>query len=221
MRRCRRYRPELVCEGRPAVLRFCIDRYEYPNIAGARPVVMVDYFQAERACRLEGKRLCEVEEWTFACEGREIWPYPYGLERDAAACNFDRGYRQPDLGAFARPHEVSIEVERLDQRVLSGAPARCTSPFGVHDMTGNVDEWAHDPRGSRHKPPYDTALKGGYWGPIRARCRPQTGSHNGWFRFYQVGFRCCADTLDGRPARELLPRTVRLPRRQRIRAPGD
>ena len=59
---------------RPSKLRFCIDRYEYPNLRGVRPVVMVDYFQAENACEIEGKRLCEAEEWTFACEGVGTWP---------------------------------------------------------------------------------------------------------------------------------------------------
>lgn len=35
-------------------------------------------------------------------------------------------------------------------------------------------------------------LKGGYWGPIRARCRPSTRAHGEDFAFYQIGFRCCA-----------------------------
>lgn len=219
--RCRRYRQELICEGRPTALRFCVDRYEYPNLPGVRPVVMVDYFQAEQGCAVEGKRLCEAEEWSLACEGPGTWPYPYGLERDASACNIDRAVAEPDLRSFARPQEVSVEVERLDQRVASGSMARCVSPFGVYDMTGNVDEWVHNRRGKVGRPPYETGLKGGYWGPIRARCRPMTTSHNGWFRFYQAGFRCCQDPLDGRPVRRNLPRKVRLPRRQRMKPPPD
>jgi sulfatase modifying factor 1 len=65
--------------------------------------------------------------------------------------------------------------------------ARCVSPFGVHDMTGNVDEWVVNEKGE----PYRSGLKGGYFGKIRAQCRPMTTDHNEWFRFYQVGFRCC------------------------------
>ncbi|MEO6572634.1 MAG: hypothetical protein ABIP89_02255, partial [Polyangiaceae bacterium] len=38
------------------------------------------------------------------------------------------------------------------------------------------------------------ALKGGYWGPVRDRCRPSTTAHNEDFIFYQIGFRCCGDT---------------------------
>ncbi|MFS8071048.1 MAG: hypothetical protein ACMG6S_32165, partial [Byssovorax sp.] len=36
-------------------------------------------------------------------------------------------------------------------------------------------------------------LKGGYWGPVRTRCRPATRSHDENHLFYQEGFRCCTD----------------------------
>jgi sulfatase modifying factor 1 len=42
-------------------------------------------------------------------------------------------------------------------------------------------------------------LKGGYWGPVRTRCRPSTRVHGLDFSFYQQGFGCCAD---GKPGRE-------------------
>jgi hypothetical protein len=41
--------------------------------------------------------------------------------------------------------------------------------------------------------PYKSGLKGGYWGPVRDRCRPMTTAHYENFVFYQIGFRCCAD----------------------------
>lgn len=34
-------------------------------------------------------------------------------------------------------------------------------------------------------------LKGGYWGPVRTRCRPATRAHGPEHAFYQQGFRCC------------------------------
>ncbi|MBI3204021.1 MAG: SUMF1/EgtB/PvdO family nonheme iron enzyme [Myxococcales bacterium] len=189
--RCRRYDEKVLCEGTKVPKRFCIDRYEYPNQPGAYPVVMASWVEAEAACHAEGKRLCTEDEWTFACEGETRVPYPYGFERKADACNIDRTYRNPDFSAFSHDRAIADEVSRLDQRVPSGSMAGCVSPFGVHDMTGNVDEWVLNEAPKTDAGEDVSSLKGGYWGPIRARCRPVTSSHNRWFRFYQVGFRCC------------------------------
>ena len=56
-------------------------------------------------------------------------------------------------------------------------------------MTGNVDEWTRSARSTG----FSSILKGGYWGPVRARCRPATRAHNEDFIAYQQGFRCCGD----------------------------
>jgi hypothetical protein len=204
---CAEYAPEVICEGRLEHRRYCVDRYEYPNLEGVYPVVMVDYDEAKHACSVEGKRLCTTEEWEFACEGPQMWPYPYGTKRDPSSCNIDKPHPEPELILFSRPWAISGEVDRLDQRVRSGEMARCVSPFGVHDMTGNVDEWAFNRNGKLHEKPYQSGLKGGYWGPVRTRCRPMTSSHNQWFSFYQVGFRCCADAAAPRAADGPAPRS--------------
>src|SRR5262249_25154587 len=139
--RCESYRSPPLCEGPIQKKRFCIDRYEYPNLEGVRPVVMVSWNEAKSACEAEGKRLCTGSEWTLACEGAERLPYPYGSTCDTTACNIDRPHPDGDEGALQNPREGAGEVSRLDQRVASGEMSRCTSPYGVHDMTGNVDEW--------------------------------------------------------------------------------
>ncbi len=185
--RCARFAPDSSCPGAREPHDFCIDRYEYPNQAGALPQVMVSFIEARASCEALGKRLCTSREWTFACEGEAGLPYPYGLERDAEACNIDRPHRAPDFQQFAHG-DAAAEAARLDQRVPSGSRARCLSPFGVGDMTGNVDEWVVNESGE----PFVSGLKGGYWGKIRARCRPMTTAHGPEFRFYQIGFRCCA-----------------------------
>jgi sulfatase modifying factor 1 len=213
---CREYAPEVLCEGRLQRRRYCMDEFEYPNIEGVYPAVMADFGDAISACAVEGKRLCSTEEWEFACEGPQMWPYPYGLVRDPTACNIDRPHPEPNLPDFSDPWKISAEVDRLDQRVRSGELARCVSPFGIRDMTGNVDEWVVNEAGKRDEKPFRSALKGGYWGPIRARCRPMTSTHNEWFSFYQVGFRCCADPLDHVA---VAPPPPNGPRRQRLVSP--
>jgi len=196
---CEQFGHEVLCEGRLEVRRFCIDVYEYPNLQGVKPAVMADWNEAMRACRVEGKRLCGVEEWEFACEGPGMWPYPYGAVRDRTACNIDQVEETPDAEALSRPVRVGEEVERVDRRVKSGSMPRCVSPFGVYDMTGNVDEWVDNPQGKKGEPPFRSSLKGDDWGSNRARCRPIDSTIPESFTSPQRGFRCCADAARGSP----------------------
>jgi len=168
---------------------FCIDKYEYPNKLGEKPVVMKTWTDAQDICKHLGKRLCTDSEWTLACEGNERLPYPYGRKRDAKACNIDKNLPEVDQKAVADPKRSAAEVARLYQAEPSGSRPGCFSPFGVFDMTGNVDEWVVNESGK----PFKSGSKGGYWGPVRARCRPMTTAHGETFPFYQTGFRCCAD----------------------------
>lgn len=168
----------------------CIDRYEYPNRKGEYPVVLVDWHEAGALCKAEGKRLCTEDEWTFACEGEEASPYPYGYVRDVDACIVDKPWR-PYKGSWAVSGRASESAKRelddLWQGVPSGTQPKCRSPFGVYDMIGNVDEWTTSSRPGRK-----SILKGGYWGPVRTRCRPSTRAHGETHVFYQESVRCCS-----------------------------
>ncbi len=171
-------------------MHFCIDRFEFPNRKGEYPVIYVDWHESSRMCANEGKRLCTEHEWTFACEGEDALPYPYGFDRDKDACLVDKPWRAFDPKSYgSKKDAITRELDRLWQGVPSGSLAKCKSPFGVYDMTGNVDEYTRSmmPTGSK------ASLKGGYWGPVRTRCRPTTRAHGPEHAFYQQGFRCCAD----------------------------
>lgn len=196
-RRCTEFAPSGACQTTTVRKHFCMDRFEYPNQEGRAPVVMKTWHEAAAACKADGKRLCTDSEWTLACEGQEHLPYPYGLRRDANACNIDKPHPDVNEKALADPATRDAEVTRLWQGEASGARAACVSPFGVNDMTGNVDEWVVNETG----PGFRSGLKGGYWGPVRDRCRPMTTAHNEDFSFYQIGFRCCADA-PGEPPRK-------------------
>lgn len=175
-------------------MHYCIDRFEYPNRAGANPIVMVDWYEAAALCAGEGKRLCTEDEWTFACEGEEATPYPTGYVRDPAACVVDKPWRAwGRFGRRAAPATL-LELDKLWQGEASGSRPACRSAFGVYDLTGNVDEWTRSSRPGERP----SVLKGGYWGPVRARCRPATKAHNQSHRFYQQGLRCCGDAPAGR-----------------------
>jgi sulfatase modifying factor 1 len=173
--------------------RFCVDRFEWPNKVGAMPRYMANWFEAKSSCEAAGKRLCTDTEWTLACEGQDRHPYPYGdgFARDDRACNIDKPYIWPRTERIYDPKTSSDELARLDQREPSGLRTACVSPYGVHDMVGNVDEWVVNV--SQSGKPYLSGLKGGYWGPVRTRCRPMTTAHDQTFRYYQIGFRCCGE----------------------------
>ena len=199
---CHAFAHETRCVAPEEKRAFCIDKYEHPNQPGAHPSWMVSWWDAEATCRAEGKRLCYGSEWTMACEGPERTPFPYGWERDQTACNIDNIYINPRLNQmYSQNPEVALrELTKLDQSVTSGAMERCKSGYGVHDMTGNFDEWVTRDDAPR---PGDkgkwSALKGGAWGHVRNACRPRTTSHSPEFTYYFISFRCCSDAR-GYPA---------------------
>ena len=186
---CAEFARPTVCTGKEEARRYCIDRYEFPNKKGEKPFVMQSWYDGERQCKAEHKRLCKDSEWTLACEGPERLPFPYGYVRNAELCPIDKPSPKVDeKKLFSKKHGAE-EMARLDQREASGARAGCVSPFGVHDLTGNVDEWVVNETGH----PYKSSLKGGNWGEYRNACRPATRGHAEGFRYYQMGFRCCGD----------------------------
>ncbi len=105
-------------EGRP-FFKVCIDKYEYPNQKGKKPHINIPYTGAQNLCKKEGKRLCTVQEWQWACSGLEEYTYPYGHRMDSDNCN----------------REGAKHVEP------SGSRINCVGKFGVYDMVGNVFEW--------------------------------------------------------------------------------
>jgi len=190
--RCGRYAGQARCVGKRIPKRFCIDRFESseaaPNALSGTEVLPLNHqsFQlAGQHCAKLGKRLCTESEWTFACEGEDMLPYPYGVTREAV-CNQDR----PDL------YENNPRRRILrDLRVPNDPDSRCVSPFGVVNMVGNLDEPVL--RETGRQPKFNNALKGGWWMAGRNRCRPATTAHDDYYKDIQVGVRCCAESANG------------------------
>jgi formylglycine-generating enzyme required for sulfatase activity len=196
--RCMRYREPSRCVAKRRVkLSYCMDRYEYPNVPGALPRVLTSWEQAAARCEEQGKRLCTEAEFTFACEGPTMSPYSYGYRRSAGICNQDRDINSPDhsrrllhYDACLEDDRCAAELARVDRRSRAGESTMCISWSGVFDLNGNVDEWVMR---TGQKAPYRSGLKGGWWGPVRGRCRPTTTFHKEDDYGYEVGFRCCAE----------------------------
>lgn len=169
---------------------FCMDRFEFPNEEGQYPYIYINWYEAQGLCAAQGKRMCTETEWTFACEGEEATPYPTGYTRPVDECHLDKLWIPYSARALYPRTTAGPELNRLWQGYSSGSHPECKSVFGVYDQVGNVDEWA---RKDRPDGKYPSILKGGYWGPVRTRCRPSTRSHNMNHIFYQQGARCCSD----------------------------
>jgi formylglycine-generating enzyme required for sulfatase activity len=154
------------------VAAFCMDEFEFPNVADSLPRVNVSWAEAKTACEQAGKRLCTEEEWEKACKGPKHQRFPYGDTFNAATCNTEDGFG--------------------DDRPLapSGKFARCRSGYGVADLSGNAAEWTGT---SYAKASADKTQKGGAFdrSDYAARC---SARKNGTptDRAPTVGFRCCS-----------------------------
>lgn len=191
-------------EGATTAISVCMDQYEAPNRRGAKPYVMKSYHDAKSWCEARHRRLCTEQEWETACEGSDLRPWAYGWKVDRKICNSDKQWMAFDAKALNDPDKdvVKAELERLWQGSVSGKYLMCTSPFGVFDMMGNVEEWV----ATRKSRKWPGALMGGFWAKPWTGCRGTNDAHETTFAFYETGFRCCADpgTLDpkGKPTKK-------------------
>jgi formylglycine-generating enzyme len=205
---CEAFEPgSATCTGKKEHRRYCIDTYEWPNQRGERPEVMNRFHQAEVKCAAVGKRMCTESEWTLACEGPEMKPFPYGYTRDAAKCNGDHPWDDPQMKKVAK--RDATELARLWKGVRSGSQPSCISDYGVADLPANTDEVVASEQltGSRAK--FDSVHTGGPWYKgVRNQCRPKIYTHNEDFYYYFLSFRCCAEP-DNKPTDPRTPRQIR------------
>jgi hypothetical protein len=124
-KRCAKFAPSRCQNDKRQHVRYCIDRLEHSDSPGGLPTADISWTASRDACLAEGKRLCTEAEWTFACEGPEMLPYPYGYERDARRCNHDR-------------LDLVEKGKMLDHRKPVTDYPTCKSPFGVMNMIGNI-----------------------------------------------------------------------------------
>lgn len=182
--------PGPTCPGRMAHLSgvdACIDRYEAVNeegvaepAEGRMPANGISWIDAGRACRRAGFRLCTRQEWHYACSGSTEddggRAFAYGDDYEQERCN------SAEDGTSLTGRELA----------LGGSYERCTTPEGVHDLSGNVSEWidARDETGTVRE------LRGGSYGSYEkyAHCvtspllfQPPDAALDGY------GFRCCTD----------------------------
>jgi len=193
---CGEYRKPTRCLSDKVHLHFCIDKYEYPNKEGQKPQDWMTFYDAVKAVDAVGKRLCTHKEWTLAAEGPDMHPLPYGdgYHRDKNKCNFDNS--NPGIDVFQSKSPNDEASKRLRDLLVPSGSKDCVSDFGVHDMSGNIDEWvinesSQDYCINKTSGNCRTGLMGGHIWHVRNASRPMTTAHGAGFGWYETGTRSC------------------------------
>lgn len=129
------------------------------------PVNCVDHSQATTFCGWSGGRLPTPDEWEYAARSGQRSRYPWG---------------------DTEPDETRAHFSKASTAEVATHPAGST-PWGLHDMAGNVNEWT-----SGERSPGVMEMRGGSFGfPEPRRLRTvNRGGGPPTLKAGNVGFRC-------------------------------
>ncbi len=111
-------------------------RYNYYGDAEFEdyPVINVTWLDASTYCQWRGARLPTEAEWEKAARGDSGYLYPWGNTFEPMHSN----YCASTILCPDEPEDGYIDTAPV------GSFAEGVSPYGVHDMAGNINEWVAD-----------------------------------------------------------------------------
>ncbi|NKB71843.1 MAG: SUMF1/EgtB/PvdO family nonheme iron enzyme [Candidatus Latescibacteria bacterium] len=98
------------------------------------PAVGMNWYSAYAYCNWAEKRLPSEAEWEYAARGHRYRVFPWGDE-DPGGGGIWRTNFSPDVGK---------DADGFKQSAPPGSYPDGVSPFGIMDMSGNVEEWVND-----------------------------------------------------------------------------
>jgi formylglycine-generating enzyme required for sulfatase activity len=150
------------------------------------PMTLVTWFGARAYCEFYGWRLPTELEWEKAARGADGRPFPWGetIERNRANFYSSRDLFEKIVGGQGDTTPAGFyDGQSYDgYRTLDGR-----SPYGLHDMAGNVWQWTADVHAGMH----DRTLRGGSKSNYGYNLRVWTrNSAPPDYASPDVGFRC-------------------------------
>jgi len=145
------------------------------------PVLFVTHDDAMAYAHWAGKRLPTAEEWEKAARGTDGRVFPWGNSFDPYKTSTADSDLASILGALCSVNSANrVEIAPDD-----------VSPYGVHDMGGNVREWtSSSPKGN----PSLKILKGASWVDLHVNARAAHVEYAPYNSLsHIIGFRCVKD----------------------------